>query len=245
MLTDPDQSVETEGLETLPVDEVPRDGKSLGVETGPAKRDDRRRRRGLLVAGMVGLSVGGGLLAFAGVMSGNATFASDYVSRQLAEQRISFKAAEALSPEERGRACVVRNAGRELTEGQQAECYANQVIGAHLKAVAGGRTYAQMRPVQDALRAQIAEAQSTDVSRVPDLQRQLSEATSQRQRLFEGETLRGLLLTSYGFSTLGQKAGQASAVSWWTGIGTLALSFALMILALLRPEQARSATRTP
>ena len=45
---------------------------------------------------------------------------------------------------------------------------------------------------------------------VADIQRKLGESTGKRQTLFEGEALRGLLMTSYGFGTLGAKADQAA-----------------------------------
>ena len=38
--------------------------------------------------------------------------------------------------------------------------------------------------------------------------------TSQRETVFKGETLRGLLLTTYGFSEFGTKAAQAATVSY-------------------------------
>ena len=40
--------------------------------------------------------------------------------------------------------------------------------------------------------------------------------------MFKGETLRGLLLTSYGFSEFGRKAGQA-ALAVYIGAGLLLL----------------------
>lgn len=141
------------------------------------------------------------------VMSSNASFSNDYVTEQLAQQKGTFKAADALTDEERAIPCLVENAGRPLLAGKQAECYANNFIGVHVKNTAGGKTYAELGDVQTALRARITEAQEVaDNPEVPALQKQLADATSQRETVFKGETLRGILLTSYGFSTLGEKA---------------------------------------
>ena len=38
--------------------------------------------------------------------------------------------------------------------------------------------------------------------------------TAQRESLFKGETLRGLLLTSFGFSVFGVKGGQVATVAY-------------------------------
>src|SRR5207247_923046 len=103
----------------------------------------------------------------------------------------------------------------QLTTGKQAECYANEFIATHLAATAGGRTYAQMGDVQTDLRNKIAAAKaSNDTTAAADLQKQLDTATTQRETLFKGETLRGLLLTSYGFSVFGEKAAQGALVAF-------------------------------
>ncbi len=167
------------------------------------------------------------LLTLGSVMRSNANFAEDYVARQLSEQRITFKPAAQLTPEERKSPCLVSNAGKPLTTGTQAECYANDFIGRHLKSVADGKTYAEMRDVQTSLRTRLADAQARNDPAVADLQRQLNEVTAKRQSLFEGETSRGLLLTSYGFSTLGHKAGEGATTAYLAAGGVLILSLLL------------------
>ena len=99
-------------------------------------------------------SIGGAgiaaLLAVLGlVMSRNASFSKDYVTDQLQQQKITFKAAEALTDEERAVPCLVENAGKALVTGKQAECYANNFIGLHVKNTAGGKTYAAPQPVEE------------------------------------------------------------------------------------------------
>jgi hypothetical protein len=164
-------------------------------------------------------SIGGiaiaGLLVIAGlVLASNASFANDYVTTQLSQQHITFKAADTLTAEEKAQPCLVEYAGQPLTTGKQAECYANNFIGLHLESIAGGKTYADLGEPQSALRAQVAQAQKDNAPNLADLQKQLADVTSQRETVFKGETLRGLLLTSYGFSEFGTKAAQASTVAY-------------------------------
>ena len=196
-----------------------------------------RSTRGFRV-GLGGLALAVMLSALGLVMKSNADFAERNVRDQLAEQRITFKPAQALSPEERGTPCLVRYAGDLLTTGQQAECYANHFIGRHLKSVAGGKTYAEMREVQTSLRAQIEQAQARNDPAVPELQRQLAEANAKRQTLMEGESMRGLLLTSYGFSTLGTRADQAATVAFVAAGAALLLSLAVLVRSVTRRSPA-------
>jgi hypothetical protein len=181
------------------------------------------KRRTLDVMFSLGGVVLAGLLLIAGfVLTSNANFASDYVTDQLSQQNITFKTADTLTDEERRSDCLVRYAGQKLTTGKQAECYANEFIGLHLKSTAGGKTYAELGTVQADLRAKVATAQKNSDPALADLQKQLTEVTAQRETVFKGETLRGLLLTSYGFSEFGVKAGQAASVAYLAA-GLLAL----------------------
>ncbi len=210
-------------LETDPRSSTPTPG-SEGVRP--------RRAPGLRVA-VGGLAVAAMLLGLNMVMRSNAEFAEDNVRRQLSEQRIVFTPVDKLTPEERRSPCLVRNASKPLTTGAQAECYANHYIGRHLKGIADGRTYAEMREVQVSLRSRIADAQARNDPAVADLQRQLNEATAKRQTLFEGETVRGLLLSAYGFSTLGTRADQAATVSLALALAVTVLSLALLVRGAL------------
>jgi hypothetical protein len=56
--------------------------------------------------------------------------------------------------------------------------------------------------------------------------------------VFKGETLRGVLLTSYGFSELGNKADQAASVIFLGVILLTALSIAGFVHALVTPKSA-------
>jgi hypothetical protein len=90
------------------------------------------------------------------VLKANADFANNYVHDQLAAQQITFKSADTLTDEEKAAPCLVQYAGQQLNSGKQAECYANNFIGLHLKSIAGGKTYAQLGDVQADIRAKIA-----------------------------------------------------------------------------------------
>ena len=185
------------------------------------------KRRTLDVIVSVGGLVLAGLLLIVGlVLTSNANFARTYVHDQLAAQKISFKTADTLTAEEKQQACLVQYAGQPLTSGAQAECYANNFINVHLQGIAGGKTYAELGDVQTQLKAQIADAQKTNAPNLADLQKQLADTNTNRETVFKGETLRGLLLTSFGFSQFGEKAAQAATVAYLA-------SGLLLILALL------------
>ena len=196
------------------------------------------------------VSIGGlglaGLLLVAGlVLSSNASFARTYVADQLSQQHITFKAADTLNAEEKEQACLVTYAGQALTTGKQAECYANSFIGLHLKAIAGGKTYADLGTPQSQLQAQVAQAQKDSSANLADLQKQLATVTSTRQTLFTGETLRGLLLTSYGFSVFGEKAAQFATVAYIAAGLLLLLAIAGLVHALITPRSKGFAVPEP
>jgi hypothetical protein len=158
-------------------------------------------------------------------MTSNANFSKTYVKDQLSQQKITFKPAASLTAEERESACLVKYAGQLLTTGKQAECYANDFIGLHTAASADGRTYATQGNFISGLKAELAAAQKAtppDPAKVAELGTQITAATAARESLFKGETLRGLLLTSFGFSVFGVKGGQVATVSFIVA-GLLAL----------------------
>jgi hypothetical protein len=186
-------------------------------------------------------SIGGlgiaALLLIAGiVLQTNANFANNYVHDQLAAQQITFKTADTLTAEEKAQPGLVQYAGQQLTTGKQAEVYANQFIGLHLESIAGGKTYAQLGDVQADLRAKIATAQKNNDPALTDLQKQLTDVSAQRETVFKGESLRGLLLTSYGFSEFGTKAGQAATVAFLASFLMLLMTIAGFIHAMVTPK---------
>ncbi|MEY2399801.1 MAG: hypothetical protein QOJ00_2975 [Actinomycetota bacterium] len=202
----------------------------------------RRTLDTLFTAGGFGIAVL--LLVLGVVMTTNGNFAKHYVHDQLAQQHIAFKPAASLTKEEAASPCLVAFAGQKLTSGKQAECYANDFIGLHVKATAGGKTYADLGTPQSALTAQIAAMAPTDPA-LSGLKTQLTALTAQRDTLFKGETLRGLLLTSYGFSVFGDKAAQASGVAFGASALLALLSIAGVAHAVKTPATEEFAAAEP
>lgn len=190
----------------------------------------------LFSAGGLGLAVLLVIVVF--VLQSNADFANDYVTDQLSQQKILFKEADALTAEERRSECVVKHAGQLLKTGKQAECYANEFIGLHVKSIPGadGMTYAELGVPQAELRTKVTEAQQSNDAELPALQKQLADITATRDTVFKGETLRGVLLTSYGFSVFGTKADQISVVLSIVAALLALLSIAGFVHALVTPK---------
>ena len=194
----------------------------------------RRTLDMIFSAGGVAVAILLVLLGF--VFKTNADFADSYVHEQLAEQKISFTAAEFLSDEEKTSSCLIENAGTPLDSGKKAECYANDYIGMHLKGIGGGETYATIGAIQTKAKTALADATAANASNVDELKADLDKITGQRETMFKGETLRGLLLTSYGFSIFGEKAALAGMLSFLGAIVMLLASVAGFIHAFSTPK---------
>ena len=158
------------------------------------------------------------LLVLGLVLRSNGVFAKNYVHDQLSEQKITFTPVANLSPEEQQSAGLVKYAGKPLTTGAQAQVYANDYIAGHLAAVNGGKTYSQTSGDARALRAQATAAQKANDPNAATLDQQASALEAKVDTLFRVETLRGLLLTSYGFSIFGDKAMMASWVCFMAAL---------------------------
>ena len=190
------------------------------------------------------------LFVLGAVMVSNANFAKDYTRNQLGAQKIFFKDQAALTPEEAQSACLNKYAGQQLTTGKQAECYANDFIALHLSEQGAGTpyagmTYAELGKPQTDLRNQVKAATAANDPNLPTLQKQLDAITTQRTTTLNGETLRGLLLTSYGFSVLGLKGGQAAVVAYAAAFLLALLSIAGFIHAFVTPETVAFAAVEP
>lgn len=108
-------------------------------------------------------------------------------------------------------------AGNQVTDGNQARIYANDFLAKHLQGVAGGLTYATIGPKITAANAALAAASKTDPN-YATLQANVATLNGQRATLFQGETLRSMLLNAYG---------------WWTiGVYTTYAGFALLVVSL-------------
>jgi hypothetical protein len=182
-----------------------------------------KRRTIDLVVSAAGLVIAAILLVLGFVLTSNANFAKNYVHDQLAQEQITFKTADTLTDLEKAKPCLVQYAGQQLLTGKQAECYANNFIGLHLSEMGAGtpyagHSYATLGDDANALKAQIKTATTAgDTAKVTDLNKTLTAVNSQRDTVFKGEMLRGVLLTSYGFSELGTKAAMGATVAYAGG----------------------------
>ena len=172
------------------------------------------------------------------VLKNQADFAKDYVHDQMAQQAITFTPEQGLSPDEKKATCLVSNAGKDLLTGKQAECYANEYIARHLREVNDGKTYSQTSNVNRELGGKLEAAMKADPesAATKELQTQVDTVDAKVQTLFRGETLRGLLLTSYGFSIFGERAMQAAMVAFLAGFVLLVATVAGFVHALTTPE---------
>ena len=166
-----------------------------------------RRPRSPLLAKLTGLTsiatvAAAGLMVVGVLAVVGGSYDKQVVHDQLAPQKIFFPAAgsPALLPG------VKQYAGQQLLNGSQAKAYANNFINVHLSKIAGGQTYAQVSAA--------ALAAPTNAT-----------LATEKATLFQGETLRGLLLGAWGWAMIGTIATLA-------GILLIALGAILFLLPL-------------
>ncbi len=154
----------------------------------------RRRTFDILVS-VAGLFLAVTLLAAGGLAIWASTFISNQVSSQLSAQQIFFPAANSAAVAAPQFAAMRPYGGQQLTTGAEAEVYADHFIANHLKVIGGGKTYAQLSAES------IAQPNNAKLA-----------ATV--QTVFQGETLRGLLLNAYAFGTTATIAGIAAIAAF-------------------------------
>ena len=167
-----------------------------------------RRRTFDLIASSVGVLLAVLLLVAGGLLTWAYTFVNNQVTTQLTEQQIVFPPAnspaiKALPPADA--AAMTQYAGQQMTNGAQAETYANHFIAVHLKEIGGGKTYSQLS--------------AESLASPKDL-----KLKSQVETVFQGTTLRGLLLNAYAFWQIGQIARYAAIAAFAGGVIFLVLS---------------------
>ncbi len=192
----------------------------------------RRTIDGFLVA--FGVVLTAALLVAGALLTWGASFSADYVDDELSSQNISFPPAAAL--EEEGRTDLLKYAGEDVNTGREAEAYASFIDG-HLAHVADGLTFADLGSVENEAKAAVeaAEADGASEAEVAALQGDADAVSGQRNTLFKGETLRGLLLTAFAWSTVGTIAGYAA-------IGAFVAAAAMFVLVLLGLRHRKVAT---
>lgn len=151
------------------------------------------------------LTAGGLVVAIVLVVAGSLllwghNFANSNVHSQLVQQQITFPAAgsKALASPEIG-PFLNQYAGQQLTTGPQAKAYAEHFIAVHLSEMPYGGVYAKVSAA-----AMAAPAGSPQATQLKALQ----------TTVFQGTTLRGLLLEAYAFWEIGQIALIASIASF-------------------------------
>ena len=176
----------------------------------------RRRTFDLLASG-AGLLIAIVLLVAAALMTWGYTFVNNQVTSQLSEQKIVFPAAgspalKALPPADA--AAMNQYAGQQMTNGAQAKTYADHFVAVHLNEIGGGKTYSQLS----------AELQADPNN---------AELAKTVQTVFQGTTLRGLLLNAYAFWQIGQILLIAFIVAYIAG----AIMLVLSIIGLLHSRR--------
>jgi hypothetical protein len=174
-------------------------------------------------------SAGGALIVVVLVVAGSLmlvgyNFANSNVHNQLAEQQITFPPAAAFAHPVAGTeitpsmvGTVSKYAGEPLTTGAQAQVYADDFIAVHLQEIGGGKTYAQLSAAALAL---------------PKGSAAYTAAEAKVQTVFQGTTLRGLLLEAYGFSVFG-------AIALWGAVAAFALAGLMALLVIFGIVHAR------
>ncbi len=174
----------------------------------------RRKVDEILIAfGVVATLV---LVAAGGLLMWGAGFSSDYVHDELASQNVFFPTKAELTEE--GRTDLVDRAGEQVTTGSAAQDYAGY-IGGHLEGIADGKTYSEIDDRGAAAAVTAAVESGASEAEVAELQATADQLKGQRETLFKGETLRGLLLSAYAWSVVGMIAGIAA----WVLFGGAAL----------------------
>ncbi len=209
------------------VDEVTADEAVEPVGEHVVKIDRRTVDRILIGLGAVIAAV---LLVAGALLTWGASFSNDYVYDELSSQQIFFPPEEALLAEDPPRTDLVEFAGQQVTTGEHAEAYASFING-HLPEL----TYAEQGAGERAARAAVTEAEEAGASEeeIQALRDEAAQLTQQRDTTFKGETLRGLLLSAYAWSTIGQIAGIA-AVAAFIGSALMIILVAMGLVHMRR-----------
>lgn len=186
----------------------------------------RRRIFDLVVsAGGMGLVVA--LMAAGALLLWANSYTNDQVRSQLSMQQVYFPTADQMAQAKPGGEVtpgmlpfIRQYAGQQVLDGPQAAAYANHFIAVHLYDMPYHGVYAEVSTAARAATPGSAEA---------------AKLTALQTTVFQGTTLRAMLLEAYAFSVFGEIAFVSALVS-------LSLAFVLAILAGMGLWHAR---RTP
>ena len=150
----------------------------------------------------IGILIVGVLAIVAGI------YTRDVVHDQLAPQKIYFpEKGDELPPE------LNQYAGQQVDTGPEAKAYADDYIGAHLEGIGAGKSYSEV---------------SSEFMKDPNNK----ELAQQRQTMFMGETLRGMLLNAWGWGTL-------ATIATIAGVVLILLGAVLLAIPLLAAREAK------
>ncbi|AKK03335.1 hypothetical protein [Corynebacterium epidermidicanis] len=159
------------------------------------------------------------LIVGCGAMFGG-NYAHSFVTEQLTQEKITMPEGAAITSLKNpdAQAALQPFAGQPLTTGEQAKAYADNFIWEHMMASANGRTYQELG---DDIKKAKADGKSEE---------EIKKLNDARETSFKGDTLRGILLSAYG---------------WWL-VGTIALyaGVAMIVVAVLLALAAATVLRT-
>ena len=134
------------------------------------------------------------------------SFTGDMVRTELAAQKIYFPEAGSPGFSAEEYPDIQQYVGQLVDTGEEAKAYANGYIKRHLQKIANGKTYSEV---------------SAEQRKDPDNPTLLT----QKQSLFQGETLRGILLgNGYAFGTISEIAKLVSIIAAAASIAALGLA---------------------
>jgi hypothetical protein len=190
-----------------------------------------RRRTFDQIVTFIGFGLSALLLVAAGLLNWGATFATGAVGDQLAAQKITMpgsngdpKATKAVND------FFAANADKIMTDGKQAQMYADHYIGFHLSAMP---TYAEASTANRTA-AGLAAANPENLALKADAAKKAATV----ETVFKGESLRGMLLNAYAFWQLGQISMISALTALIGAIGLLVLSIAGLMHIRRTPEDA-------
>jgi len=198
---------------------------------------------GILLA--IVLAVAGALLTWGSV------FIGDQVDQQFGDQDITMPTKEALEADksltDEGRDTLMEFEGTTLNSGPKARAYADHYIQAHMDAGTFGvkATLEEKGIPTDEFTFPLTYESAGGVAKAVEANTEISDADKaaaleavggNRDSLFKGNTLRGLLLYGYAFATMGVIAGYAA-------IGAFVGAALFLILGLLGLVHSRKAAR--
>jgi len=175
----------------------------------------RRKSFDILVSA-AGLVIATVLLVASGLLFWANSFIDDNVRTQLTAQKIFIPPMGPALEDPAIKPYLEKYAGQQLTNGAQAQAYADHFIKVHLAKSTGDRTYSEL-----------STASRQDPTN--------TELQGLVQTSFRGETLRGLLLNAYAFWKMGQIALYAAWIAFGAGV-------AMVLLAAMGMLHARRAS---